>query len=161
MSRLKCFIMHQSFEPHHTHPRHGGGKLAGIYNHLIFTTGNPLSVLKFELFYCISVHFRDNLKFPIHSFIMMFPIAWARGRKNLERLQNHPETDTEQLKYDLTVLASSKFIFNLWACRLPVIFTSLCFPGGGEGGWTFAQQVGGWAGDSHLICQRSHFHTTW
>ena len=26
------------------------------------------------LFYCISVHFGDNLKFPIHSFIWQFPI---------------------------------------------------------------------------------------
>ena len=35
------------------------------------------SVEQDELFYCISVHFGDNLKFPMYSFIWQFPIAWA------------------------------------------------------------------------------------
>ena len=30
-----------------------------------------------ELIYYISVHFGDNLKFPIHSFLWQFPIAWT------------------------------------------------------------------------------------
>ena len=41
----------------------------------------------------------------------------VRGRKkNPERLQNDNDNDNdnEQLKYDLTVLFSSIFIFNLW-----------------------------------------------